>query len=150
MRYPDPFEAIWEKVKPFTMTSRNRGFALYEAVNHVLDNGIPGAFVECGVWRGGSSMIIALAFGLLCFGVGCISVSSLHPVLRVFSVILGAATATAVVQRSVAATDDNRYRWPCASGTITGKLLRGANTIAYHRGLSGEINSWGECWCAMP
>ncbi|WP_193143407.1 TylF/MycF/NovP-related O-methyltransferase [Meridianimarinicoccus sp. MJW13] len=60
MRYPDPFEAIWEKVKPFTMTSRNRGFALYEAVNHVIDNRIPGAFVECGVWRGGSSMIIAL------------------------------------------------------------------------------------------
>lgn len=61
LRYPEPFEAIWEKVKPLTMTSRNRGFALYEAVNHVIDNGIPGAFVECGVWRGGSSMIIALA-----------------------------------------------------------------------------------------
>lgn len=61
MRYPDPFEAIWEKVKPFTMTSRNRAYALYEAVNHAIDTGITGSFVECGVWRGGSSMIIALA-----------------------------------------------------------------------------------------
>lgn len=60
MRYPEPFEEIWDKVKPFTMTSRNRGFALYEAINYVIDNGIPGPFVECGVWRGGSSMIIAL------------------------------------------------------------------------------------------
>ncbi|WP_368188432.1 TylF/MycF/NovP-related O-methyltransferase [Aestuariibius sp. HNIBRBA575] len=61
MKYPAPFEAIWKQVQPHTMTSKNRGFALYEAVNHVLDHGITGAFVECGVWRGGSSMIIALA-----------------------------------------------------------------------------------------
>jgi len=60
MRYCDEFEEIWETVKPFTMTSKNRGFALYEAVNHVISNDIPGYFVECGVWRGGSSMIIAL------------------------------------------------------------------------------------------
>ncbi|MEY8120390.1 TylF/MycF/NovP-related O-methyltransferase [Falsihalocynthiibacter sp. BN13B15] len=61
MKYPEPFEIIWKKVKPFTMTSRNRGYALYEAVNYVVDNNIQGGFVECGVWRGGSSMIIALA-----------------------------------------------------------------------------------------
>ena len=60
MRYSDEFEALWAKVQPFTMTSKNRGFALYCAVNHVLDAKIVGAFVECGVWRGGSSMLIAL------------------------------------------------------------------------------------------
>lgn len=54
------FAQIWEKVAPFTMTSPERGFALWNAVNSVIDSGIPGAFVECGVWRGGSSMLIAL------------------------------------------------------------------------------------------
>jgi hypothetical protein len=42
------------------MTSLERMFALYSATNYVLDNNIPGDFVECGVWRGGSSMMIAL------------------------------------------------------------------------------------------
>lgn len=54
------FAQLWEKVAPFTMTSPERGFALWTAVNHVIDSGIPGAFVECGVWKGGSSMLIAL------------------------------------------------------------------------------------------
>ena len=56
---PD-FAAIWAQVKPFTMTSPERGYALYQAVHHVIDQDIPGAFVEVGVWKGGSSMLIAL------------------------------------------------------------------------------------------
>lgn len=55
------FEAAWACVSPHTMTSRERGRALWDAVHHVLDAGIPGAFVECGVWKGGSAMLIALA-----------------------------------------------------------------------------------------
>ena len=54
------FNAIWKQVQPFTMTSPERAFALWTAVNTVIDTGIPGAFVECGVWKGGSSMLIAL------------------------------------------------------------------------------------------
>jgi O-methyltransferase len=61
--YPD-FEAdfwpLYERCKPFTMTSTERMYALYQAVNYVLASEIPGDFVECGVWRGGSSMLIAL------------------------------------------------------------------------------------------
>lgn len=55
------FQSAWEKVAPFTMTSPERGFALWTAVNSLVDSGIPGALVECGVWKGGSSMLIALA-----------------------------------------------------------------------------------------
>lgn len=62
------FAAIWAQVQPFTMTSPERGFALWTAVNTVIDSGIPGSFVECGVWRGGSSMLIALT--LLSRGAG--------------------------------------------------------------------------------
>ena len=54
------FAELWDRVAPYTMTSPERGLALYNAVNHVIDNSVPGAFVECGVWKGGSSMLIAL------------------------------------------------------------------------------------------
>lgn len=54
------FAAIWAQVEPYTMTSVERGFALWSAVNTIVDNAIPGNFAECGVWRGGSSMLIAL------------------------------------------------------------------------------------------
>lgn len=60
MKYPDTFEDIWKTVQPFTMVGKNRAFGLYEAVNHVLDHRISGDFVQCGVWRGGSAMLIAL------------------------------------------------------------------------------------------
>ncbi len=53
------FWPIWTKCKPFTMTSVERGFALYKAVECVVRAGIPGDFVECGVWRGGSCMLMA-------------------------------------------------------------------------------------------
>jgi predicted O-methyltransferase YrrM len=57
---PPEFSAIWEKVRPYTMTSPERAFALWTAVNTVIESGIPGAFIECGVWKGGSAMLIAL------------------------------------------------------------------------------------------
>jgi hypothetical protein len=41
------------------MTSRERMYALYKAVEYIIDEDIPGDFVECGVWRGGSAMIMA-------------------------------------------------------------------------------------------
>jgi hypothetical protein len=46
-------------VRPRTMTSHEKLFALIVAVRHVADHGIPGAVVECGVWRGGSMQAIA-------------------------------------------------------------------------------------------
>lgn len=60
--FPDfdrEFWALYHKCKPHTMTSPERLYALYQAVNYVCQNNIPGDFVECGVWKGGSSMMIA-------------------------------------------------------------------------------------------
>ena len=48
-----------------TMTSIERMVALHDAVRHVVAHEIPGDFVECGVWRGGSSMLAALTFAHL-------------------------------------------------------------------------------------
>lgn len=51
---------IWGRVAPFTMTTPSRVYALVRAVEYVVAARVPGAFVECGVWRGGSMMAVAL------------------------------------------------------------------------------------------
>jgi O-methyltransferase len=53
------FRDVFAACKPYTMTSPERMYALYQAVEYVLRAGIPGSFVECGVWRGGSAMVVA-------------------------------------------------------------------------------------------
>lgn len=50
---------IIRQVQSHTMTSVERLYALIEAVAYVIVNEIPGDFVECGVWRGGSMMAVA-------------------------------------------------------------------------------------------
>lgn len=55
------FRQIWSKVSGYTMTSLERGYALYQAVRYIVEAGIDGDFVECGVWKGGSCMLIAFA-----------------------------------------------------------------------------------------
>lgn len=44
-----------------SMTSVERLWALLQAVRYLEANGIEGDFVECGVWRGGSSFLMAKA-----------------------------------------------------------------------------------------
>jgi len=43
-------------VKQYTMTSPERIASLINAVNYLVKNDIQGDIVECGVWRGGSTM----------------------------------------------------------------------------------------------
>jgi hypothetical protein len=50
---------IFEKCRKYTMTSKERVYALRNAVEYIASSKIPGDFVECGVWRGGSAMVIA-------------------------------------------------------------------------------------------
>jgi len=64
--HPDDraFHAIAAKVQPYTMTMRegpDAAYALFQAVRYAVTNKIPGAIAECGVWRGGSMMLAALA-----------------------------------------------------------------------------------------
>lgn len=51
---------IWARCQRYTMTSLERMAALHDAVRYLEANRIGGDFVECGVWRGGSSMNMAL------------------------------------------------------------------------------------------
>jgi O-methyltransferase len=62
--YPPDFTpshtSIIKAVSSYTMTSAERIFALIEAVQHITRQKIAGSIVECGVWRGGSMMAVAL------------------------------------------------------------------------------------------
>lgn len=49
---------------PHSMTSGERMVGLVRAVEYLARCGIQGNFVECGVWKGGSSMTAALALRL--------------------------------------------------------------------------------------
>jgi O-methyltransferase len=51
---------LYRRVGPYTMTTPPRVYALVRAVEYVAARGVPGAIVECGVWRGGSMMAAAL------------------------------------------------------------------------------------------
>jgi len=69
---PDPIIDLSEEdrktvaaVRPFTMTSVERIAALIDATRHIALNKVPGAIVECGVWRGGSSMAALLTLKAL-------------------------------------------------------------------------------------
>jgi hypothetical protein len=61
--FPPDFDqatmALFRDVEPYTMTSRERVFALRRSVEYIVRHDIPGAFVECGVWKGGSAMAMA-------------------------------------------------------------------------------------------
>lgn len=56
---PD-FQVIYDKCKEMTLTSEERMFALYTATQYITKSNIPGDIVECGVWKGGSTMLAAL------------------------------------------------------------------------------------------
>jgi len=58
--FDEQMALIVDTVNEYTMTSPERIHALVDAVRYVVANNIEGDFVECGVWRGGSMMAVAL------------------------------------------------------------------------------------------
>lgn len=60
-RFPDYTQndiKVIRTVKPYTMTSPERIYSLIQAINYVVRYDIPGAIIECGVWKGGSMMAV--------------------------------------------------------------------------------------------
>lgn len=55
------FHTVYERCAPFTMTPVERMYALWQAVRYVSGR-VDGDYVECGVWRGGSSMLAGHTF----------------------------------------------------------------------------------------
>ena len=52
--------AVLGRIAGYSMTDVARQISLVQAVRYLVRRGIAGSFVECGVWRGGSSMAVAL------------------------------------------------------------------------------------------
>ena len=86
------FASLYESSAAFTMTSAERMFALYKAIEYVEAAQIPGDIVECGVWRGGSSRLAAATL---------MALGSSHRTLFLFDTFEGMpAPGAADVQRS--------------------------------------------------
>jgi O-methyltransferase len=56
----DAERALVERCRPYTLASPERIVATADAVAHVVGREVPGALVECGVWRGGSVLAMVL------------------------------------------------------------------------------------------
>jgi hypothetical protein len=56
----DADRAIVDHAQRYTMTSPERLLAVIDSVDYLVRRGIAGAFVECGVWRGGSVLAMIL------------------------------------------------------------------------------------------
>ena len=50
---------ILDRIKPFSMVQERSLIGLARQVSAILALGVPGDFVECGVWRGGASFLMA-------------------------------------------------------------------------------------------
>ena len=59
-RHDEDLVATIERVRSRSMTSPTKLAALVEATRYVVRSQIPGAIIECGVWRGGSMQAAAL------------------------------------------------------------------------------------------
>jgi O-methyltransferase len=58
--FDDRTQDVCRLVGPFTMTSPERIYALRQSIQYLAMHHIQGDIVECGVWKGGSMMAVAL------------------------------------------------------------------------------------------
>ena len=54
------FMEVYQACRKFTMTSPERLFSLCQSMRYLAENRIAGDIAECGEWKGGSSMFIAM------------------------------------------------------------------------------------------
>lgn len=57
--FDEEAKELYRFVRPYTLTSTERVLALRNAVRYIAGAGIDGDICECGVWRGGSMMVVA-------------------------------------------------------------------------------------------
>ncbi len=59
MLFEVEFIEICKRCQGASMVDIDRLYNLYRATRHVVEQNVPGALVECGVWRGGCAMVMA-------------------------------------------------------------------------------------------
>jgi hypothetical protein len=57
----ESFNKLYLECRPYTITTVQRMYELYQAIHYISRSNIQGDIVECGVWKGGSMMLAALA-----------------------------------------------------------------------------------------
>lgn len=55
-----PKRALFRTVRPFTMAGYRRLSNVYDLCRRAVAMGLPGAFVECGAWKGGAAAVMAV------------------------------------------------------------------------------------------
>ena len=58
--FQDLYSKVGTRKSKYTLTSMERCYSLYKAIQYITKGDILGDIVECGVWRGGSAMLAAL------------------------------------------------------------------------------------------
>lgn len=120
------FLELYEMCRDATMTSIERMYALYTATLHVARGGAHGDFVECGVWRGGSMMLVALTLmragaadrTLWLYDTFC----GMTPPSDVDVQEMSGIAASAILAQQPR-TDDNPF-WGCAARDVVEANLR--------------------------
>src|SRR5205085_2586157 len=59
----DADRAILERCAPLSLIGTARMLSLIDAVRHCVRRDLPGAFAECGVWKGGAVLATVLSSG---------------------------------------------------------------------------------------
>ncbi|MGB3558214.1 MAG: TylF/MycF/NovP-related O-methyltransferase [Geitlerinemataceae cyanobacterium] len=55
----EEFQSLLAAIRPYTLLSRERLFSLYALAKQICIDDIPGNFVECGTYRGGTAAMLA-------------------------------------------------------------------------------------------
>lgn len=59
IEHDNDFISLYDRCSGLTLAQVENVYAIHQAVKHVVRAGVPGDFVECGVWRGGGAMMMA-------------------------------------------------------------------------------------------
>ncbi|WP_228061222.1 class I SAM-dependent methyltransferase [[Phormidium] sp. LEGE 05292] len=112
----DEFLKLIAAVRSYTMLSQARLFSLYNLAKQICLDDIPGNFVECGTWRGGTAAMLAFV----------IKHYSLRPrILYVFDTFAGMPDPTEADQHDGIPANDTGL----GSGTLKASILDGLDVV---------------------
>ena len=133
------FWPLHDACKPFTLTSAERLYALYKTVEYLTRQQIPGDFVECGVWKGGSVMMMALAlqkFGDMTRRIHCFDTFEGMTAPTEFDVHRDTKESASVTLARSERREDNL--WVIAPLEVVQRNMAGTgyptDLVTYHRG----------------
>ncbi len=112
----DEFQKILLVIRPYTLLREPRLFSLYSLAKQICLDDIPGNFVECGTWRGGTAALLAFV----------IKNYSLRPrLLYAFDTFEGMPDPTDVDRHNGTPANDTFF----GAGTLKAPILDGLDPV---------------------